>query len=126
MDVAVFLVSVTAILATSHADSAPGQIGLLRSRSPAGGVNCRSWRLAVETNNLQKWTSVPQECKDYVARYMLGKGYPQDCEAATAAALEYAKSLKLAGDGKDVWVFDIDQTALSLLPYYTQPNVAFG
>ncbi|KAK2996843.1 hypothetical protein RJ639_025650, partial [Escallonia herrerae] len=93
---------------TSHADSARGQIGLLRSHSPAGSVSCPSWRLAVETNNLCKWTLVPQECKDYVARYMLGKGHPQDCDVATAAALEYAKSLKLVEDGKDVWVFDID------------------
>ncbi|KAF5955846.1 hypothetical protein HYC85_008702 [Camellia sinensis] len=33
-------------------------------------------------------------------------------------ALEYAKSVELGEDAKDVWVFDIDETLLSNLPYY--------
>jgi len=33
-------------------------------------------------------------------------------------AEEYAKSLKLSDDGKDAWIFDIDETLLSNLPYY--------
>ncbi|KAL7193746.1 hypothetical protein ACSBR2_025380 [Camellia fascicularis] len=33
-------------------------------------------------------------------------------------ALEYAKSIELGEDAKDVWVFDIDETLLSNLPYY--------
>ena len=69
---------------------------------------------------------VPENCKDYVGHYMLGKQYREDCDVVAKAALEYAKSLKLAGDGKDVWVLDIDETALSNLPYYARSDVAFG
>ncbi|KAH7867328.1 hypothetical protein Vadar_032009 [Vaccinium darrowii] len=57
---------------------------------------------------------------------MLGHQYRKDCNAATYPALQYAKSLKLTGDGKDVWVFDIDETALSNLPYYARPEIGFG
>ncbi|KAE8784465.1 chromatin assembly factor 1 subunit FSM [Hordeum vulgare] len=32
----------------------------------------------------------------------------------------YFHSLKLAGNGKEVWVFDIDETTLSNLPYYAK------
>ncbi|KAG5523499.1 hypothetical protein RHGRI_035339 [Rhododendron griersonianum] len=35
-------------------------------------------------------------------------------------------NLTLAGDGKDIWVFDLDETALSELDYYSLPDVAFG
>ncbi|CAK9174541.1 unnamed protein product [Ilex paraguariensis] len=41
-------------------------------------------------------------------------------------ALEYAESVELVGDGKDVWVFDIDETSLSDLPYYARSDVGFG
>ncbi|PIM98198.1 Acid phosphatase [Handroanthus impetiginosus] len=57
---------------------------------------------------------------------MLGKQYRHDCEVVADAAIEYAKSLKLAGDGKDIWVFDIDETTLSNLPYYARADVQFG
>ncbi|VAI25522.1 unnamed protein product [Triticum turgidum subsp. durum] len=40
------------------------------------------------------------------------------CSAWEAVA--YVDSLKLAGNGKEVWVFDIDETTLSNLPYYAK------
>ncbi|XP_060218991.1 acid phosphatase 1-like [Lycium barbarum] len=89
-------------------------------------LDCLSWRLGVETNNLQDWKLVPSACENYVGHYMLGKQYRHDCEAVADAAIEYAKGLKLGGDGKDVWVFDIDETTLSNLPYYAGSDVAFG
>ncbi|MCE3049596.1 hypothetical protein HAX54_045356 [Datura stramonium] len=51
--------------------------------------------------------------------------YRHDCEAVANAAIEYAKGLKLGGDGKDV-AFDIDDHTLSNLPYYARSDVAFG
>nr|XP_043618292.1 acid phosphatase 1-like [Erigeron canadensis] len=90
------------------------------------GLNCLSWRLGVETNNLRDWTQVPASCKDYVGHYMLGKQYRLDCNLVADSAYEYAKGLNLTGDGKDVWVFDIDETTLSNLPYYARHSVAFG
>ncbi|XP_009776612.1 acid phosphatase 1-like [Nicotiana tabacum] len=107
------------------------EIHRLRPQTGSAGyrvpqLDCLSWRLAVETNNLQNWKLVPISCENYIGHYMLGKQYRHDCEAVANAAIEYAKSLKLSGDGKDVWVFDIDETTLSNLPYYARSDVAFG
>ncbi|CAI9281063.1 unnamed protein product [Lactuca saligna] len=118
-------------LTATTAVASPNIIHLLKPHSGSAGhkhsnLNCLSWRLAVETNNLRKWTQVPQACEDYVGHYMLGKQYRQDCDLVAAEAYEYAKALNLTGDGKDVWVFDIDETTLSNLPYYARDTVAFG
>ncbi|TYH33014.1 hypothetical protein ES332_D13G029400v1 [Gossypium tomentosum] len=51
---------------------------------------------------------------------MLGKQYRKDSRAVAKEAFLYAQSLKLAGDGKDIWIFDIDETTLSNTPYYAQ------
>ncbi|XP_026453270.1 acid phosphatase 1-like isoform X1 [Papaver somniferum] len=101
----------------------PLPIHLLRPNSGFGGelpkgLSCNSWRLAVETNNLRYWKTVPAECENYVGHYMLGLHYRQDSKYVTLEAAKYAKSIKLTGDGKDIWVFDIDETSLSDLPYY--------
>ncbi|XP_075076284.1 acid phosphatase 1-like [Nicotiana tabacum] len=68
---------------------------------------------------------VPGACENYVGYYMVGQHYRHDCEAVADAAIKYATGLKLGGDGKDVWVFDIDETTLSNLPYYARSDVAF-
>ncbi|KAL3366418.1 hypothetical protein AABB24_011211, partial [Solanum stoloniferum] len=107
------------------------EIHRLRPQTGSAGytvpqLDCLSWRLAVETNNLQNWKLVPKECTNYVGHYMLGKQYRHDCEYVAKQAIEYAKSLKLGGDGMDVWVFDIDETTLSNSPYYARSDVAFG
>uniref|UniRef100_A0A2N9FZF6 Acid phosphatase n=1 Tax=Fagus sylvatica TaxID=28930 RepID=A0A2N9FZF6_FAGSY len=57
---------------------------------------------------------------------MLGGQYRRDCQAAANSAYNYAKSINLPKDGRSIWVFDIDETALSNLPYYAQPDNAFG
>ncbi|MCD7449332.1 hypothetical protein HAX54_051273 [Datura stramonium] len=93
---------------------------------PIPQLDCLSWRLAVETNNLRDWKLVPSVCENYVGHYMLGKQYRRDCEFVASEAIKYAKGLKLSGDGKDVWVFDIDETTLSNAPYYARSDVAFG
>ncbi|MED6185225.1 hypothetical protein PIB30_054989 [Stylosanthes scabra] len=95
----------------------------LRLKSGLGGhyipeTSCSSWRLGVEAHNIIDWKTVPQECEDYVGNYLLGKQYREDSKAVTEEAYKYAKSLNLVGDGKDIWVFDIDETSLSNLPYY--------
>ncbi|MCD7449255.1 hypothetical protein HAX54_050995 [Datura stramonium] len=107
------------------------EIHRLRPQTGSAGyrvpqLDCLSWRLAVETNNLKDWKLVPSVCENYVGHYMLGKQYRRDCEFVAKEAIAYAKGLKLGGDGKDVWVFDIDETTLSNLPYYARSDVAFG
>ncbi|KAK3042278.1 hypothetical protein RJ639_001873, partial [Escallonia herrerae] len=126
---AAYFIFLTIMLPASNSDdSRPNHIHLLMPhfghRLPE--INCLSWRLALETDNVRDWDVVPEACEDYVGRYMLGNQYRDDCNAVGDAALGYAASLKLAGDGKDMWVFDIDETALSNLPYYARSDVAFG
>ncbi|XVE85604.1 hypothetical protein DITRI_Ditri17bG0103700 [Diplodiscus trichospermus] len=101
------------------------QIHLLRPQSgsrenPVPGLSCLSWRLGVETNNIVGWKTVPQECEGYVGHYMLGHQYRKDSKAVANEAFLYAQSLKLRRDGQDVWIFDVDETALSNLPCYAQ------
>ncbi|KAI3763346.1 hypothetical protein L1987_53800 [Smallanthus sonchifolius] len=116
--------SVTSITTTN-------QIHQLRPHSGSSGFpiptfDCTSWRLAVETDNIQEWKLVPKSCEAYIGHYMLGEQYREDCIMVAEAAYTYAKTLKLVGDGNDVWIFDIDETTLSNLPYYARSDVAFG
>ncbi|CAK8533905.1 unnamed protein product [Lathyrus sativus] len=85
---------------------------------------CDSWRLAVETNNVGAWNQIPTNCVDSVAEYMIGEQYKRDCEVVGKFSSEFAKRVAFAGDEKDAWVFDIDETLLSNVPYYKA--VGFG
>ncbi|EXB34861.1 Stem 28 kDa glycoprotein [Morus notabilis] len=99
-------------------------IYLLRPRYGSGGggngVSCLSWRFGVETNNIIDWSTIPEKCELYVGNYMLGEQYRKDSEVVIKEAYLYATSLNLSKDGKDVWIFDIDETSLSNLPYYAR------
>lgn len=88
-------------------------------------LQCTSWRFAAETNNLNPWKTIPQECADYVKDYMTGREYVIDLQRVSKEAMVYAKSVELTGDGKDVWIFDIDETLLSNLPYYEEHGYGY-
>lgn len=48
-----------------------------------------------------------------------GSRYQSDSDVAAGDALKFAETVKVLGDhGMDAWVFDIDETLLSNLPYY--------
>lgn len=81
-------------------------------------LQCNSWRFAVEANNLNPWKTIPEECADFVKNYMMGPPYRMDLDQVYNEASAFAKSVHLGDDGKDVWVFDIDETLISNLPYY--------
>jgi len=85
-------------------------------------LNCESWRFGVETNTVRFWSVVPQECVEYVKDYMDGSQYLLDSNVVANVSIAYANSLNLSGDGKDVWVFDVDETLLSNLPLYAAYN----
>ncbi|PHU24835.1 hypothetical protein BC332_09942 [Capsicum chinense] len=89
-------------------------------------VNCLCWRLLVDTNNIRDWDTVPPQCKCYVSKYMTGQQYRDYCNVVVDAAIEYAKTLNVSKDGKDLWVFNVDETTLSNVPYYSRPTVGFG
>ncbi|XP_030487933.2 acid phosphatase 1 [Cannabis sativa] len=103
------------------------QIHLLRPQSGSGGghvkgVSCLSWRYGVETNSIINWKTIPVACEDYVGHYMLGDQYRKDSKAINDEAFLYVKTLNLSKKAANdvVWVFDIDETTLSNLPYYAQ------
>jgi len=91
---------------------------------PRGGddvpadVRCASWRLAAEANNLAPWKAVPAECAAHVRDYVTGVAYRSDLELVARESAAYARAAPLRGDGRDAWVFDVDETLLSNLPYY--------
>nr|GMD30457.1 acid phosphatase 1-like [Ipomoea batatas]GMD37242.1 acid phosphatase 1-like [Ipomoea batatas] len=130
-----FLVAVTAwaVSATELSKNIRQVVEIHRLRPQTGSaghrvpqIDCLSWRLGVETNNIRDWRLVPSECENYVGHYMLGQQYRDDCEVVADAAIEYANGLTLSGDGTEIWVFDIDETTLSNIPYYARSDVAFG
>lgn len=49
---------------------------------------------------------------------MSGDRYASDSGVVANYSLAFGQAVKLGGDGKDAWVFDIDETLLSNLPYY--------
>ncbi|EEE62606.1 hypothetical protein OsJ_17409 [Oryza sativa Japonica Group] len=95
-------------------------LGSGRQLAARAGVACDSWRLGVEAHNVIDWRTVPAECEGYIGHYMLGEHYRRDFAVVVDEAVAYAETLKLAGNGKEIWVFDIDETSLSNLPYYAK------
>ncbi|KAJ8766721.1 hypothetical protein K2173_005332 [Erythroxylum novogranatense] len=81
-------------------------------------IYCESWRLSVETNNSGKWSLVPSSCASYVEKYMNGDKFLSDSEVAFDNMLAYAATVEVGSDGKDAWIFDVDETLISNLPYY--------
>lgn len=121
---------VTSNLQSSDDFSLSNPIHHLRPKSgtaghPIAGVSCQSWRFGVETNNLIEWKTIPKECEGYVGHYMLGSQYREDSEVVTEAAYNYAKNLNLTNDGNNIWVFDVDETTLSNLPFYARHGFGY-
>ncbi|KAM0915100.1 hypothetical protein ACQ4PT_011119 [Festuca glaucescens] len=83
----------------------------------AAELRCASWRLAGEANNLAPWRAVPEECAAHVRRYLTGPAYRSDLELVAREASAYARA---AATADAAWVFDVDETLLSNLPYYAQ------
>lgn len=86
-------------------------------------VACASWRLGVEANNVVKWQTVPAACGEYIADYVLGDQYRSDSKTVNQQAYFYAKTLNITA--KTAWVFDIDETTLSNLPYYADHGFGY-
>ncbi|KAK1435391.1 hypothetical protein QVD17_01153 [Tagetes erecta] len=80
---------------------------------------CESWRMNVELNNIRDFTVVPAECTSYIGKYMSGTQFKVDSEATIDECTLYLNTLvDLKNDGKDAWIFDIDDTLLSTVAYY--------
>lgn len=87
---------------------------------------CESWKLNVELHNIRKFEEVPGECVDTVNKYMSSSQYKADVQrAADESALFLTETFMLGGDGKDAWIFDVDDTLLSNLPYHQKYNFGY-
>ncbi|KAI3711591.1 hypothetical protein L1987_70130 [Smallanthus sonchifolius] len=102
---------------------APAYSDVLRSRKNEDSF-CESWKFSIEANDAGVWYVVPHRCEKFVTEYMNGERYRSDSEVIAEYALAYAKTVNISGDGKDAWIFDIDETLLSNLPYYV--NHGYG
>ncbi|XP_057505954.1 acid phosphatase 1-like [Actinidia eriantha] len=89
-----------------------------RRNRDADDLYCDSWRFSVETNDAGTWRQIPSRCEEYVKEYMTGARYLSDSDVASGDSLAFANTVELAGNGKDAWIFDIDETLLSNIPYY--------
>ncbi|AED93358.1 vegetative storage protein Vsp2 [Arabidopsis thaliana] len=127
--------SLLLLLAATVSASVPGLIELVDSKTIFGNVaellekeklsinyaNCRSWHLGVETSNIIDFDTVPANCKDYVEDYLItSKQYQYDSKTVCKEAYFYAKGLALKNDTVNVWIFDLDDTLLSSIPYYAK------
>lgn len=79
---------------------------------------CNSWASSVENNNAGPWETIPAKCKSFVSDYMHGPRYIFDSEVVASYSLAYAKKAITGDVGNSTWIFDIDDTLLSNLPYY--------
>ncbi|GFP83406.1 acid phosphatase 1 [Phtheirospermum japonicum] len=73
----------------------------------------------VELHNIRDFEVVPEECVEYIGKYMSSTQYKVDSERTIDECTVYVStSCGLKKDGTDAWVFDIDDTLLSTVPYY--------
>nr|KYP32624.1 Acid phosphatase 1 [Cajanus cajan] len=77
-----------------------------------------SWRLAVESNNVRPWRTVPPKCHTHVQNYMSSGQYYRDLNLIVEHILLYASDLPLSSDAMDAWVLDVDDTCISNVSYY--------
>ena len=82
----------------------------------------------MEAYNIRDWKTVPADCEGYVGHYIYaGRALPrQDSLVVVDEAIAYAEGLELGGGGREVWVFDIDETSLSNLPYYATHGFGYA
>jgi hypothetical protein len=88
-------------------------------------TSCSSFFYNSQVNNLQGWLEVPEECEGMVAHYMNHGQYDVDADGVVTAMADYLSDVVPQGDGMDVVIFDIDETALSNLPYYQRHRYGY-
>ncbi|XP_061357680.1 acid phosphatase 1-like [Gastrolobium bilobum] len=77
-----------------------------------------SWRLAVESNNVRPWRTVPLQCYNHLHNYMTRGQYHHDLNLIVDQILLHSSEIPLSPDGMDAWILDVDDTCISNLSYY--------
>ncbi|XP_061351855.1 stem 28 kDa glycoprotein-like [Gastrolobium bilobum] len=107
------------ILATCHAanfQTFPLRLKTALGEHYAPEVSCASWRVGVEAHNFVDWKTIPLECEAHVGKYMKSEQYRSDSKTVNREGFFYARDLEITSN--DIWIFDVDETTLSNLPYY--------
>lgn len=79
----------------------------------------------VELHNIREFDVVPEECVEYIRKYMTSTQYKVDSERTIdECRVHVSNSCAFKKDGADAWIFDVDDTLLSTVPYYM--NHGFG
>lgn len=132
----VFVVALTLVSTNYHADAIESNVDnpIRLPRRPVLGdidpdtykINCQSFRVGVEANNLRDWFTIPSYCKSYIKTYLTSKQYGLDIEAVVVTAIQYAETFQKDYFLTDIWVFDVEETLLSNLNYLKSSNVQYG
>ncbi|KAH6782312.1 hypothetical protein C2S52_000937 [Perilla frutescens var. hirtella] len=101
-------------------------IRLVGVGSDSSKINCQSFRVGVEANNLREWPTIPSYCKSYIKSYLTSKQYGLDIEAVVGAVTNYAVSFNKDYFLTDVFVFDVEETLLSNLKFLSSSEVNYG
>lgn len=122
--VGIVLVAVIITLAVMLS-SCEQQHSAFNLQKPRVADYCSSFQLNAELNNLQGWT-VPLLCASHVSEYVQGGQYLRDFEEAVESARMYLKTVQTDNARRYAIVLDIDETALSNLPYYRDHHYGVG
>ncbi|CAL1384321.1 unnamed protein product [Linum trigynum] len=97
-------------------------LSLARSRLQISLQNyCESWRMNVELHNIRDFKVVPEECVPYIGNYVTSVQYQIDSQLTVEECIVYiSTTCSFRKDGKDAWLFDVDDTLLSTIPYFKQ------
>ncbi|EFJ37325.1 hypothetical protein SELMODRAFT_76368 [Selaginella moellendorffii] len=76
---------------------------------------CGIFQRNAEAANLAKGWTVPKDCIDYIGDYMTKGLYGGDVWGATLQSTKFAR---LFPTNPGTWIFQVDQTLLSNVPYY--------
>lgn len=123
--VGIILVAVIITLAVILSSCEQQHLSAASLQTPEGAQFCSSFQLNAELNNLQGWT-IPFLCEHHVSEYIRGGQYLRDFDAAIDSARSYLKTLPKDGNERYTAVFDVDETALSSLPYYQEHHYGAG
>lgn len=83
-----------------------------------GSLDCGSFEFNAAVNNVRDW-KLPPKCTPLVEEYVEGGQYAADIRFAAAAAEGHYRALPVRGNASShIFVLDIDETALSNMPYY--------
>ncbi|XP_042021075.1 uncharacterized protein LOC121768612 [Salvia splendens] len=86
-------------------------------------INCPSFRVGVEANNLRDWDTIPSYCKNYIKTYLTKNQWSLDVEALANEAFEYAATFEQDAYLNYCWVFDVEETLLSNLNYLASSDI---